>query len=448
VRIIDYYELKDKNIRDFEIIEERKNYYSCFYKSHNDDKKVNILSLDINDGCLIFYPKNTIPSSGNYLKQKYSKIHTIVLYFDFSPWKVINLENILLMLEEIPRGFIKDYSYGFGLLKDYRFVVQEIESQLDVRCLIFSDQKSEYNENAYIFNLDDFDSIRRMIDRINDKHLENSKREKHISTFNALFPDLPLKKEEYKKDVIYRFLSSKQSPEVISDNDQQILLDYLKSSAEEIIKNKPQAISDLKEELDAFGFISLKEQFEKLFQENANENRWQALLKQHSYIFSLIFGSPIINLYEQVPVGGRTLDGKNTSIVDFLNKNPFTNNLSIVEIKTSKKKILNKTEYRNSVYSPSNELTGSINQLLDQKNKLYKELTALKDNSETYDLESYHIGCLLIIGTIPETSSEKKSFELFRNAIKDIKIITFDELLDTIRNIVLIIKKEKLKSDD
>ncbi len=443
MRIMEFYENEMKTLSDFEIVEERNNYYQCFYKSHNDDKKVNILSIDINDNCFIFYPKNTIPSSSNYLKQKYDKIYTIVLYSDFTSWKNINIETLLQKLEELPRGFIKDYSYGFGLLKDYRFVIHEIESQLDVKCIIFTDNKTEYNENAFIFNLDDFDTIRRMIDRINDKHQENSRNEKQISTYNALFPNLPPKKEEYKEDVIYKFLRNKKSPEGISIKDQQVLLDYLVISAEDIIKNKPQALSELKEEIDAYGIIYFKELFEKLYNENAKENRWQALLNEHSYIFTLIVGSPVINLYEQVPVGGRDLEGKNTSIVDFLNKNPFTNNLSIIEIKTPKKKLLNKTEYRHSVYSPSNELAGSINQLLDQKNKLQKEITTLKVNSGVYDIETYHIECLLIIGLTPESDAEKKSFELFRHAIKDIKIITFDELLDIIKNIVLIIENAK-----
>ena len=104
MRINEFYESEDKNIRDFEIIEERNNYYSCFYKSHNDDKKVNILSLDINDGCLIFYPKNTIPSSGNYLKQKYDKIHTIVLYFDFSLFIIFSVIVLLFKIYKCMEG--------------------------------------------------------------------------------------------------------------------------------------------------------------------------------------------------------------------------------------------------------------------------------------------------------------------------------------------------------
>ena len=49
--------------------------------------------------------------------------------------------------------------------------------------------------------------------------------------------------------------------------------------------------------------------------------------------------------------------------------------------------------------------------------------------SKVYDIETYNINCVLIIGKVPEGENQKKSFELFRNNSKDITIIAFDELL-------------------
>jgi hypothetical protein len=134
-------------------------------------------------------------------------------------------------------------------------------------------------------------------------------------------------------------------------------------------------------------------------------------------------------------VGGRTFSGIGEKISDFLVKNNLTNNTALIEIKTPSTKLLNKKAYRESVYGPSQEFSGSINQLLDQKYKFQKEIVSLKGNSRIYDLESYSVNCVLIIGKTPEEIDQKKSFELFRGNSKDIEIITFDELLEKLKQL-------------
>jgi len=73
-------------------------------------------------------------------------------------------------------------------------------------------------------------------------------------------------------------------------------------------------------------------------------------------------------------------------------------------------------------------LTGAINQMLDQKNKFQREIAVIKDNSRNYNLESYAVHGVLVIGITPTEIDMQKSFELFRGNSKDISIITFDEL--------------------
>ena len=148
----------------------------------------------------------------------------------------------------------------------------------------------------------------------------------------------------------------------------------------------------------------------------------------------LAFGFPIVKIGDQVSVGGRTLSGKGDKIADFLVKNNFTHNAALIEIKTPATKLLGK-EYRDGICTPSSDLSGSINQMLDQRHKFQKEITALKDNSGVYDLESYAVSCVLIIGTIPDAKAHKKAFELFRHNSKEVLVITFDELLEKLKNL-------------
>jgi hypothetical protein len=58
-----------------------------------------------------------------------------------------------------------------------------------------------------------------------------------------------------------------------------------------------------------------------------------------------------------------------------------------------------------------------------------KDIARIKENSRIYDLETYAVHGILVIGTTPEGPDQQKSFELFRGNSKDITIITFDELL-------------------
>ena len=78
-------------------------------------------------------------------------------------------------------------------------------------------------------------------------------------------------------------------------------------------------------------------------------------------------------------------------------------------------------------------MSGAINQALDQRYKLQKNIAAIKDESRIYDIETYAVHCVLIIGSLPKDLDQQKSFEMFRRNSKDVEIITFDELLEKLR---------------
>lgn len=73
------------------------------------------------------------------------------------------------------------------------------------------------------------------------------------------------------------------------------------------------------------------------------------------------------------------------------------------------------------------EVTGGLVQALDQKDNLQKDFYALAKGGEFI---SFNPKVVLIIGTIKSlTKQQLKSFELFRSSIRDVEIITYDELL-------------------
>jgi hypothetical protein len=79
-------------------------------------------------------------------------------------------------------------------------------------------------------------------------------------------------------------------------------------------------------------------------------------------------------------------------------------------------------------------LSGSINQLLSYKDTIQKDYYGLISNSQS-KFELINPKCILICGNLKDSlknEEHKSSFELFRKNLKDIEIITYDELFSKI----------------
>jgi hypothetical protein len=51
-----------------------------------------------------------------------------------------------------------------------------------------------------------------------------------------------------------------------------------------------------------------------------------------------------------------------------------------------------------------------------------------------HDVYAYAVNCLLIVGTTPERTDHKKSFDLFRSMPHGVTVVTVDELLAKLRS--------------
>ena len=129
-------------------------------------------------------------------------------------------------------------------------------------------------------------------------------------------------------------------------------------------------------------------------------------------------------------------------------KNSISNNAAIIEIKKPSTRLLGASTYRKDVHAPSTELSGATNQLLDQINKFQRSIATLKDESQMYDLESYSVVGVLVIGRSSQLQAERKSFELFRGNSKNITMLTFDELLEKLRQLKKFLGTEDYPSNN
>jgi len=161
---------------------------------------------------------------------------------------------------------------------------------------------------------------------------------------------------------------------------------------------------------------------------NDDESYWQALLMREAWVISQLYSTPMVIFENQAYVGGKSIDNRGGSVVDYMYANALTQNSLIVELKTPAAPIVRSTTYRNRVYGPSNELAGATQQLLHSRHTLQEQYIALASGGRT----GFHIfgtRALLIIGCLPREEDRIRSFETYRNAQRGIEIVTFDEML-------------------
>ena len=440
--------------------------------------RAKLLEFDRQHGIFTIFPINTRGRDPEFLKQEYMQIERITLG-DTTPcvvdldddtsssrqyFRTITLgraeyigdsvkeedvvdkplteKDIVELLESLPPGFTKDYDFGLHLPKRYRFIIEAVEELSDCTEIFISSyfptEVSE-KEDTFYMSTQDFQSIRKSLENISKWSRIASKSVKVTETYNFLAeklrkPTIPLSTGRNRwRGLLTDAVQSDENP--LSQRDQKRMLGVFERNYQSLAEDVPRKLVKLQEDIELANLRVLITHFEEKLSKNRSEGIWQSFFKENRFVLNLAFGYPIILVKEKALVGGIDISGSGGTFTDYLFRNSLTNNAVIIEIKTPQTKLLNKTRYRKGVFVPSNILSGSVSQALDQKYELERNLTTLKVNSKVQDIESFSIHSCLIIGTIPSCEEQRKSFELFRGNSKDVDIVTFDELLEKLKSL-------------
>jgi Domain of unknown function (DUF4263) len=176
--------------------------------------------------------------------------------------------------------------------------------------------------------------------------------------------------------------------------------------------------------------------------DNPSEEFWHQEFKKNSWILSQLFAFPTVILGDKVYVGGKGIDNTGSSIADFAYRSELTDNVALVEIKTPMKRLLHPTDYRDNAYAPSDQLAGATVQVLQQRASLMENYALLAANSRQ-NFRSWSPKGLLLIGSVGRDCTDEnrtRSFELYRQNVSNVEIVTFDELAAKIRNLLRILE--------
>lgn len=162
---------------------------------------------------------------------------------------------------------------------------------------------------------------------------------------------------------------------------------------------------------------------------NAQEAYWQQLFKENPYVLSQLFSVPVVFIGDNAYVGGMNIDRQDAKFVDYLYATDSSNDAILVELKTPATKLLG-SRYRKGVFKPSAELSGSIVQALDYRRELSRNIQSLLKDTDK-KIELFNPRCVVVAGdaaTELDTEVKRRSFELYRASLKDLEIVTYDEL--------------------
>jgi hypothetical protein len=301
-------------------------------------------------------------------------------------------------------------------------------------------------------------------------HISILKQAKNTSTFIET-PDEVLQKfleltEKIGVDPVSRLIEvlvSKETQSLIPENTLHKFIEISQRAGIDIVSRlvdwitnaaKLKDVIDVLEGLDfndlqklniAIGLSSLKNAL-VVWQENKendDEEFWQRVFSQNSFIFAQLFSFPVILIEDKAYIGGKNISNKGGNVIDFLYANDLTKNAALIEIKTPKTKLLG-SQYRGDIYNISVELSGSVVQIANYKKSLLQNFNSLTSN-EGDEFNVFNPKSIIVIGSISDELIEqrkKKSFELFRAGLSDVQIITYDELFGKVEFLIKLLQGE------
>nr|WP_239070920.1 Shedu immune nuclease family protein [Amycolatopsis sp. SID8362] len=168
--------------------------------------------------------------------------------------------------------------------------------------------------------------------------------------------------------------------------------------------------------------------------DSSDEKLWQEIIERNAWAIGQVFSHPLVVVKREAFLGGKSIRNTGGNNADFVLRNQMTGNALIVEMKTPATPLTTAQPYRNNAYPPSKELAGAVQQVLQDLYTLRQSYASLMGDRPP-DFRVFKPKLLLIIGNLAREDDVDRirSFELFRNSMPDVDVVTFDELVQKAR---------------
>lgn len=352
----------------------------------------------------------------------------------------------------LPVGVVKSFKLGYGFTKTLNPFAFYINDNFHIEEVIIEKEgitKLDKKNGKLFLSEKDLEYLNKSFSEIYKKNKGEISLSLQIG-LNKLFPrNFKAPEKTYvENDLASSIAKWGNSIDEFSDADKsaiQDLFDKLSLSTDFL---STDSLAKTKEIVDSKYIQKTLKKFDEIYSLKSNadnlEQKWQEFLRDNSWVLSTIFAQPVILHKREAYVGGKTLDNTNGKYNDFLLKN-LSDNVSFLEIKTHKTKLTENIAYRgDDVFGASKDLSGSVAQVLNQRDNFQKEFYNLKGKNKTKEnFETFNSKCIVLIGNLNDLSEQQRySFEIQRNNYKDAEIITFDELKEKIQSLQYLLNQK------
>ena len=393
-------------------------------------KKVRILDADPASDTLTIHPIDTRSWKPSFLGPKYKQVETLIV-----PMNVSSSPDVQDMLEELPSGFTKDYEYGLGIPTEFNAIIDFVEEHTKCSIIDFAPSDRPTLDGAvFHLPLPRFETLRKALTSITGRGTSAARRVKEVHVHNDFGPELgldprPLTFGRHDTSRWMTRIAAGEDP--LTSEEEAALHELVVGGAAKIGSSQPAGIARLQRDINLVNLEQLIASYEDAMAAAHGENWWQRFFEENVFALQLLFGGPMAFVDSQVPIGEGTSAFKGKKIADYLLKNTITGNASLVEIKRPDTKILLKRAYRTGVFGIQASISQAVTQVLDQALQLTRHERDTKTRTSDTSWVSNAPRCFVIAGHSEELASEeqKKSFDLYRNQLSSVHVITYDELL-------------------
>lgn len=393
---------------------------------------------------LTMFPLGADAHRAGFLEPKYDELRSItVVAEEHNPWWLPeSVQDFDEMLKELPTGFSRHAIYGLGFKWEYRLIPEAILEMIGVTELVIEPGNGASAElPTFRLGIDRFTKIRKAIDTISKRATSRSLTARRLAAYNetlhAACPDeFEHRYPEVKAGEIYELVKLRGRASNRSAKDGLAATQIVREDAQKIASEEPAKLFELKAVIEQVTLAQLIGEFEAMLQKNLAEPKWQTFFKANPFILGLAFPYPVVLFQDQASVGGTTIRGNGESIVDFLMAQQFTGNLALIEIKRPSTELVESKAYRGDLHAPHRNLTASMAQVLDQRAQLLHNFATKKSQDKALtDAHVSSVNCIVVVGTLPTDDAQIRSLDIFRHSSKDVSVVTFDELLEKLKEL-------------
>lgn len=385
---------------------------------------------------IIMRPMHVNPHAKRYLTPKNGRFSTVI-YVDDSGDALPEDADAAAALVDLRLAWrIFDATAdGLGLSKDLDPVWQGLSRIQNATTLVIS-RRPDMHSGAGVISLDiqEIESLRRSFNRVTTRGRKLIRQTKlgmvHDDVLTRLDPVRFQRIVQVNPPLVESRREGGRQAMHRERTQRRINVQTVRRQLDQLVTEAPEELLTLHAEIERVTLRKMIEAFKEKLSKGLPESHWQTFFEQNKFVLSIAFARPVELTHTQFHAKGSTLTGSGAQIGDFL----FKENgqaLAIVEIKTPEASLLQSKPYRGQdVFGPHSELSSAVTQVLFQQSELRQRWLIHKHDLPALGSSGADvIKCVVVAGRMPTESNKLRSFEVFRNACKDVDILTFDELL-------------------